>query len=224
MRPSPALFILRMLAKLRLPASDRLAPLITAIVWLLVIGLIALLAAHWYWRIAGPAVESPRHASTTDAAAAAADVAARQLFGVYVVEASEPAAQTVQSSRFKLLGVMANSGNTRGFAILQENEQAPITVIEGDEFQPGLRLLRVLPDGVEIGQGESRERIAFSPAISNAAQNGVIPVAPALAPPTAPGTGVAPPPPPQAPPGSMRRLNAPPLENPAPPTEQPPAD
>ena len=169
-----------MLAKLRFSNSDRLAPAISSITWLVVIALIAWLAAHWYWRFAAPVAESPRHASASDANAAANDIAARHLFGTTetaappVGEESGTTSNGPLATRFTVVGLMSTNRGAPGFAILSEADKPPITAIEGQEFEPGIRVARILPHAVEIVQGERREQILYIPAMPDAAQSGII--------------------------------------------------
>ncbi|MFT4171418.1 MAG: type II secretion system protein N [Rhodocyclaceae bacterium] len=153
--------------------SVRLAPLarfgvwLPALAWALALALTAWIAAIWYWRVAAPRPEQSVYAAQTDPAAAAREIATRHVFGAPAQVASE----APPPSQFQLLGVAANSGPSRGFAILQIVGQQPMPVIQGEELAPGVRLEKILPQSVELSIGGVRQTVPLS-------QSSAVPPAP----------------------------------------------
>ncbi|MDQ8021200.1 MAG: type II secretion system protein N [Moraxellaceae bacterium] len=175
----------------RLGQLDRFAPLGAVLAWAAALALTAWLGAHWYWRLAAPPVEMASHTPLLDPLAAAQEVASRHLFGKPAQDTQVAAPVAGLSTRFKVLGLMSHSaGREPGFAILQESGQPPVSAVEGTEFAPGLKVLRVNADSVEIGAGNAREVLRYTPAVSNVTTGGPTGLAPS------PGSG--PPPPPDA--------------------------
>ncbi|MEC5396398.1 type II secretion system protein N [Uliginosibacterium sp. H1] len=221
----------------RLNRLDRLAPLASVLAWAAALALTAWLGAHWYWRLAAPPVETARHTPLVEPLAAAQEIASRHLFGMPAADSAPVAAAPgALASRFKVLGLMAHSSDRQpGFAILQESGQPAVSAVEGREFAPGLKVVRVTADSVEITQGGSREVLRYAPAGAATPPTGLSspgnspvppPGVPATVAPTQPmmvappqtqtvPSGVVPPPPP---PAANRAANAP--GNPPPPDEQ----
>jgi general secretion pathway protein C len=177
--------------------SVRLAPLarfgvwLPALAWAVALALTAWIAAIWYWRLAAPRPEQSVYAAQTDPVAAAREVATRHVFG-----APAQVATVAPPSQFQLLGVAANSGPSRGFAILQIVGQQAVPVIQGEELAPGVRLEKILPQSVELSIGGVRQSVPLtqSSAIPPAPLPGNVPrpmVQPSVTPTSAP-PGAAP--------------------------------
>jgi len=128
--------------------------------WLLALGLAAWVAANWYWRLQGNTALSGIATPVSDPAAAAQDIASRQLFGVPApVVQNTPAAPT---SNFVVIGVATQWGKLPGFAVIRDGESPARSFLEGEEIAPGVKLVRVLADGIEIDRGGSREQLRLS--------------------------------------------------------------
>lgn len=132
-------------------ALPRLA---AAALWVLALAVAAWICASWYWRLRSPVPLALPASEVTDPVAAARGVGARHLFGE---PARNSAAQPV--SRFVLLGVAANSGQSPGFAILQEEGKSAQGFIVGEEVSPGAKLVAIHAESVEIERGGARETV-----------------------------------------------------------------
>lgn len=181
----------------RLAPLARFGVLLPALAWAVALAISAWVAATWYWRLAGPRPEQSTYTSQTDPAAAAREIASRHMFG----EAPKAPAQVVEASRFQLLGVAANSGRSRGFAVIQVSGQTPQPVIQGEEVMPGVQLTKILPQSVELSVGGVPQTIRLAD-----------PSAGAVPPPPLPATASAPQPQPAPAP---QPANAQPAQSPA---------
>jgi hypothetical protein len=135
----------------------------SSLLWVCAIALWAWFAAGWYWRLSAPPAASAPNQVATDPTVAARDVATRHLFGEVVVQM-----QAVVASRFSLLGVAAHSRKSPGWAIISEDGKPAQGFVQGDEITSGVKLVAVLPDGVEIERNGSRERIPLNVASAQA--------------------------------------------------------
>lgn len=137
----------------------RPAAVLPVLAWLLVLAFTAWVAAGWFWRLSAPPRQVALPSIQTQPAAVAREITSRNLFGVTGTgSAGQP---VVSNSRYKLIGVAANTGTAPGFAILQVEGQPSIAAIEGQEFEPGVKLVRVLARSVEIERGGVRETISL---------------------------------------------------------------
>lgn len=180
----------------------RPAVIVPALAWAIVCAAAAWVAAGWYWRLAGPRGEQAVPAVSTDVPSVTREITSRNLFGLPVVAGEQTAA--VSNSRYKLIGVAANTGSAPGFAIIQVDDKDSLAAIEGQEFDSGVKLVRVLPRSVEIERAGLRETLPLSEVGSTVPPP---PVSPGAAP--AQATPV-PPPPPRGP--AMIQRSAPPAE------------
>lgn len=127
--------------------------------WLAAIALWAWFAAGWYWRLTAPSPAAAPNLVATDPTVAARETVARHLFGEVVVEA-----QAVAVSRYTLVGVAAHSKKSPGWAVIAEEGKPGQGFVVGEEIAPGVKLVSVMPDSVEIERGGTRERIPLSDA------------------------------------------------------------
>lgn len=142
----------------RIRRLQSIAPLAgTSLLWLAVIALWAWFAAGWYWRLSAPPAAVAPNQLITDPTLAARELAARHLFGEVVVQQ-----QAVTVSRYTLVGVAAHSRKSPGWAVIAEDGKPAQGFVLGDEIAPGVKLVGVLPDSVEIDRGGNRERIMLS--------------------------------------------------------------
>jgi general secretion pathway protein C len=127
-----------------------------ALVWLATLAATAALGiagAYWTW-----AWFAPRPGAVADAPMAAAGLdAAYQLFGSVRANRTVAAPSSVT---FKLLGLAAASGEEPGYAVLQLNARA-VAVRQGEEIEPGTRLVEVNADHVVLDRGGRRETLAL---------------------------------------------------------------
>lgn len=130
----------------------------TGVVWLATLAAIAALGvagAHWTW-----AWFAPRPEPTTQAPMTVARLdAAYRLFGD--TRANRSSAAPAASASFKLLGLVAASGDEPGYAVLRLDGQRAIAVRQGGEIEAGARLVEVNADHVVLDRGGMRETLAL---------------------------------------------------------------
>ena len=145
-------------------AAPRASPLLRFASGLATFGgaaLLAVAAAHWFWRVAAPAAPLPPPATLPESTAAQFAVA--PIFGgVAGKTAGEPlpalGAVTPQGD-LRLLGVIAGRDGA-GQALFRVADRGPVLVGAGQEVTSGLRLEAVLADRVRLsGRGEVREML-----------------------------------------------------------------
>ncbi|MDB5799887.1 MAG: alpha,2-mannosidase [Rhodocyclales bacterium] len=145
---------------MRLSLRPDLPPkLLVGSTWLLALALSAWIAATWYWHLSGTPVQSAQPSPVSDPLAAAQDIASRQLFGASVSAVPVEAAQT---QNLMLMGVSTRWGKLPGFAVIKDGTFPSGSFIEGEEIAPGVKLLHVLPDSIEIDRNGTREQIRLS--------------------------------------------------------------
>lgn len=111
-------------------------------------------AAYWTWTWF-----APRPGPVTDAPIAAARLdAAYRLFGNLRTNRTVAAPSSVA---FKLLGLAAASGDEPGYAVLQMSSGRALAVRQGDDIEPGARLVEVNADHVVLDRGGRRETLAL---------------------------------------------------------------
>lgn len=147
-----------------------------ALAWLCVMAICGYLAANWFWRLNSPPVSGAVFAPVADPVNAANEVSSRHLFGVGT-QANKPQGEAaVITPGLRIIGILTGSHHSPGFAVIQEEGKASRPVIEGEDLAPGIRLNKVLPQGVEILRDGVKETLALS---SN--QSGTVPPAPSTA-------------------------------------------
>jgi general secretion pathway protein C len=116
---------------------------------------LALVAAYWTWQWFAPLPEPH--------ALAAANVAAHTesaggLFGA-PERSSNKAAPT--GIAIRLLGIVAATPGRRGYAVVQLEPRQILTVQEGEDIAPGIRLEEVDTDHLVLVRGGTRETLAW---------------------------------------------------------------
>ena len=95
--------------------------------------------------------------------ASAANFAALALLAVVLAYWSwvwlAPAAAA--SSAVRLLGVVAASGDRLGHAVLRLDAKSTVAVLQGEDVEPGLRLVEVHPDHIVLERNGARESVAW---------------------------------------------------------------
>lgn len=147
---------------MQLPSFDRTyvtpAAAQTAAVTLLTVAALALLAlvgSHWTWEWLAPDAAS-RAPAATDGIDHAKSAGA--LFGIAPREADRPSPTGVEP---RLLGVVASTAGGRGYAVLRIEPRQIITVEEGSDVAPGLRLAAIGVDHVILERGGIRETLSW---------------------------------------------------------------
>lgn len=122
---------------------------------LVVAALVVVLAwqlAHWTWVfLAPPATSAPAPDSPADLAVAA------RLFNGTLSGASTASAAAASSLRLK--GVVAPVPGTAASAIFNLGSGKDVSIFIGNEVQPGVKLVEVLPDAAIVSRAGARERI-----------------------------------------------------------------
>ncbi|MDB5814263.1 MAG: alpha,2-mannosidase [Rhodocyclales bacterium] len=145
--------------QLSIRSSDLAPKLLIGSTWLLALALAAWIAATWYWHFSGTAIESAQPVTVSDPQTAAQDIASRQLFGIATAPAATGAAS---DSNLVVTGVSTRWGKLPGFAIIRNGATPADAFVEGDLIAPGIKLLRVLPDAVEVDRNGTHEQIKLS--------------------------------------------------------------
>lgn len=114
--------------------------------------------AYWTWGFFSPRSE-PRIRTVL----AATDVgdsseAAHRLFG-NVAQGSNRA--SAGASGIALLGVVAAPGTQSGYAVMRLDAKRTVAVREGEEIEPGVRVLEVHADHVVLERSGQRETLAW---------------------------------------------------------------
>lgn len=137
----------------------------SALVWLATLAATAALGvagAYWTWVGFAP---RPEPAAQAPISVARLD-AAHQLFGNVRANRAVAAPSSVT---FKLLGLAAASGEEPGYAVLQIGAARAVAVRQGEEIEPGTRLVEVNADHVVLDRGGMREMLALPRQDVNAA-------------------------------------------------------
>lgn len=116
--------------------------------WIGALALVAWLAAGWFWRLNAPEPVILVTQQLTDPVEAARSVTQRHLFGD--AETMPASTADLAAHGFTLLGAMTASRQLPGFAVLGQMGKPMVSVFEGDELAPGIRLEKVMPDKVSI--------------------------------------------------------------------------
>jgi len=118
------------------------------------IALLGAVLAYWSWAVLAPQ-PAPRAPAATPAAGDASAAAA--LFG----KAPQEQRSTASASSIRLLGVVADPGGKRGYAVLRLDAKRTVAVTEGAEVEPGLRLAEVHVDHIVLERNGARETLAW---------------------------------------------------------------
>ena len=132
-------------------AAWRAAAVISTVVAL---GALALVIAHWTWRIAAPA---PVHIAPAQPDDPAGAILAAQLFGAASRDAAAPGGDVVGDVR--LLGVIVQRDGG-GYAVFRL-PAGPRVVAPGQEVAPGLRLSSIANDGVKLDGGGTTRTLSL---------------------------------------------------------------
>jgi general secretion pathway protein C len=117
------------------------------------LALLGVVLAYWSWVWLAPAAAA-RAPAAPDTASNAASAAG--LFGN-----ARPATGAAAAGSIRLLGVAAASGGQRGHALLRLDAKKTVAVAQGEDVEPGLRLVEVHPDHVVLERDGAREILAW---------------------------------------------------------------
>lgn len=119
------------------------------------LALLALVAAYWSWVWLAPNPQSraqPVAYVDTDATAAS------NLFGSM---AQRPDSAAATAIAIRLLGIVAATAGHAGYAVVLLEPKQILTVREGDDIAPGLRLKQVSVDHVTLERSGAIETLAW---------------------------------------------------------------
>ena len=125
-----------------------------AVVSLLTLSAVALLGvvlAYWTWALLAPRPE-PRAPAAVEPGSRI-DSASRLFGNVQVAGNHAPRAGMV------LLGVVAASAGGSGYAVLRLDAKQTVAVREGEEIEPGVRLIEVHANQIVLERGGTRETL-----------------------------------------------------------------
>lgn len=153
-------------------ALRRLQLLVVPVAWLVALSCVAGVAATLFWRLAAPPAIDRPVIQDSDPRAAARRIASQRPFAGQAAPSAAPLA-VATTSAFSLVGVATGFVGGPGFALLKSGTAEPEAFVEGEEIASGVRLRRILADGVEIERGGRLEHIA----LPSATTAGVVPAA-----------------------------------------------
>jgi hypothetical protein len=124
-----------------------------ALAWGAALAVTAWVGADLFWRFSAPRPPALPVVSPSDPQLAAQAIASRHLMG-NAAQGAGPAGMAIAApSRYALQAVVTGSGGRPGWAVLSVDGGPQQGIVEGQEFQPGVRLARVLAESIEITTG-----------------------------------------------------------------------
>lgn len=122
--------------------------------------MLCMVLAYWTWGIFSPNAESRSKVMPAAADAGNGIEAANRLFG-NAAQGNNGGGATVSGSTFKLLGVVAAPGTQSGYALMRLDAKRTVAVREGEDIEPGVRLLEVHSEHVVLERSGQRETLAW---------------------------------------------------------------
>ena len=119
------------------------------------LALLGVVLAYWSWAWLAPA-PAPRAPAAVEAAGRASSAG-----GLFGNAKQGPGAAAAASSAVRLLGVVAASGDRLGHAVLRLDAKSTVAVLQGEDVEPGLRLVEVHPDHIVLERNGARETVAW---------------------------------------------------------------
>ena len=138
-------------SRLSWPSATRIAPLLA---WGAALSITAWVGADLFWRATAPRPAALPVAIPSDPQVAAQSIAGRHLMGQ--ATPGGPAAPVAAPERYALQAVVTGGDGRPGWAILSVDGGPQQGIVEGQDIQPGVRLLRLHADNVEISSGGAR--------------------------------------------------------------------
>jgi hypothetical protein len=111
--------------------------------------------AYWGWQFFGPAAV---HLASPTPANPAATIIAANLFGNASTAPQASTGEAVLSADTQLLGIIAE--RDRGYALFRTSGGARL-VAQGDDIAPGVKLVAVKPDEIDVRDGAGEHRITL---------------------------------------------------------------
>ena len=120
---------------------------------LIAVGLLGVVLAYWSWVWLAPAAAA-RAPAAADASGSASS--APGLFG-----SAKQGSGAAAAGSIRLMGVVAASGTRRGHAVLRLDAKKTVAVLQGEEVEPGLRLVEIHVDHIVLERDGARETLAW---------------------------------------------------------------
>lgn len=165
------------------PALRRMRLLAEPLAWALALGCAGAVAAELFWRVRAPPPFDRPVRPDTDPRAVALRIAGQQPFGGGTAVSAE-AAPGPSDRRIELLGLATGFAGGSGFALLKLDDRPAAAYTPGEELSGGLRLRRILDDGIELERLGQVETLRM-PAAASAGIEPAGPARPAEPPPSA---------------------------------------
>lgn len=124
------------------------------------ITMLCMVLAYWTWGVFSPNAESRSQAMPAVTDPGNGIEAANRLFG-NATQGNNAGGATVSGSAFKLLGVVAAPGTRSGYALMRLDAKRTVAVREGEDIEPGVRLLEVHSEHVVLERSGQRETLAW---------------------------------------------------------------
>lgn len=126
-----------------------------ALLTIVAMAMLAVVAAYWTWQWLAPRPATP-------AAAAASEIRhatlAAGLFGTAQHEADSAAPVGID---IRLLGIVAATAGRNGYAVLRIEPREVVTVQEGKDIAPGIRLAEIKVDQVILERAGIRQTLSW---------------------------------------------------------------
>lgn len=113
--------------------------------------LTAWLGSYWFWQLTSRPSSGPVLSQEMDPVQIVGGLRASLIFGRND-NAGTAGMPTEAAANMTLTGIVSGSGGKPGVAVIAAAGGKPSAVREGDEVSPGVTLLRVAPDRIELSQ------------------------------------------------------------------------
>jgi general secretion pathway protein C len=119
------------------------------------LALLGVVLAYWSWVWLGPS-PAPRAPAAVEASVRTSSAA-----GLFRAAKEGSGAPSAASGAIRLMGVAAASGERRGNAVLRLDGKKTVAVLQGEDIEPGLRLVEVHADHIVVERSGVRESLAW---------------------------------------------------------------
>ncbi len=151
----PAVRLQHMMELLALDRSNTAQTVAVALVTIAALTLLAVVAAYWTWCWLAP----PAELRTQESADSRGDISASYgLFGTADLIQAGPAPTGMS---IKLHGIVTATPGRPGYAVVQLEPREILTVREGEDITPGIRLTAVNTDHVILDRGGIQETLSW---------------------------------------------------------------
>lgn len=134
--------------------AGRLRILSITLAWAGALGVAAWIGSGLFWRLAAPPVAFLPVSHDTDPQAVARRIAGYRPFAGQSPATDEAAnAPAALAPIYRLHGLATGFVGGPGFALVSAGDGPVRAVAAGEEIDKGIRVARILPDGVELDQG-----------------------------------------------------------------------